>query len=111
MMIHPIIQPELEAMIELFKKHKVNNAFLFGSVLTDRFGEDSDVDILVNFHKDLPPLEKGELIWSLRFALEDSLHREVDLITESSLKNPYFVEELNEKRVKIYEQGREEITF
>lgn len=110
-MIHPNLQPALDTMIELFKKHKVKNAFLFGSALTERFDKDSDIDILINFNEGMAPLEKGELIWSLRFALEDALQRDVDLITEPSLKNPYFIEELHEKRVKIYEQGRKEIAF
>jgi len=106
-MIHPIIQPKLNAIVALLKKHKVRNAFLFGSVLTERFDKNSDIDILIYFIEGLAPLEKGELIWSLRFALEDVLQRNVDLVTEPSLKNPYFIEELHEKRVKIYEQGRE----
>ena len=89
-------------IISLFEKHKIKDAYLFGSALTDSFGEKSDVDFLVNFNDDLEPLEKGELMWSLRFSLEDSLNRPIDLITESSLKNPYFIEELNETKQKIY---------
>jgi len=89
-------------IIPLFEKHKIKDAYLFGSALTDKFNEKSDVDFAVNFIDDLDPLEKGELLWSLRFSLEDSLNRNIDLITESSLKNPYFIEELNEKKVKIY---------
>jgi predicted nucleotidyltransferase len=34
--------------------------------------------------------------------LEDHLKRPVDLITETSLKNPYFIEEVNETKMKIY---------
>jgi len=101
-MINVSLQPHLPSMISLFKKHKIRDAYLFGSALTERFDEKSDVDILVNFDEHIEPLEKGELMWNLRFSLEDHLNRPIDLITESSLKNPYFIEELNEKKQKIY---------
>jgi len=101
-MINSHLQPYFPLIISLFEKHKIKNAYLFGSALTDKFDEKSDVDFLVNFIDDLDPLEKGELLWNLRFSLEDNLNRPIDLITESSLKNPYFIEELNEKKLKIY---------
>jgi len=93
----------LPLIISLFEKHKIKEAYLFGSVITDKFDENkSDVDFLVNFLDGIDPLEKGELLWSLRFSLEDNLKRPVDLITETSLKNPYFIEEVNETKMKIY---------
>ena len=101
-MTNTFLQLHLPLIISLFEKHKIKDAYLFGSALTDKFDEKSDIDFLVNFYDDLDPLEKGELLWSLRFSLEDDLNRPIDLITESSLKNPYFIEEVNEKKQKIY---------
>jgi len=101
-MVTPSLQPYFSLILSLFEEHKIKDAYIFGSALTNRFDEKSDVDFLVNFIDDLDPLEKGELLWNLRFSLEDNLNRSVDLITESSLKNPYFIEELNEKKIKIY---------
>ena len=93
----------LPLIISLFEKHKIKDAYLFGSAITDKFDEqNSDVDLLVNFIDGIDPLEKGELLWNLRFSLEDSLNRPVDLFTETSLKNPYFIEEVNETKLKIY---------
>ena len=101
-MINTSLQPHLPLIISLFEKYKIKDAYLFGSALTDKFNEKSDVDFLVNFDDDLDPVEKGELLWNLRFSLEDDLNRPIDLITASSLKNPYFIEELNETKQKIY---------
>jgi predicted nucleotidyltransferase len=101
-MINASLLPHFPLIISLFEEHKIKDAYLFGSALTNNFNEKSDVDFLVNFNDNLDPLEKGELLWSLRFSLEDNLNRAVDLITESSLKNPYFIEELNETKQKIY---------
>ena len=100
--INTHIQPHLPLIMSLFEKHKIKDAYLFGSALTDKFDKKSDVDFLVNFTDGLDPVEKGELLWDLRFSLEDTLNRPIDLITETSLKNPYFIEEVNEKKMKIY---------
>jgi predicted nucleotidyltransferase len=96
-MIHPSIVPLLPKVVSLLVKHKVKDAYLFGSVLTNKFDLDSDVDFLINFEEGLNPILKGDLWWSLH----DSL-REVDLIPEKSLKNPYFIKDINRTKNKIY---------
>lgn len=101
-MIHPEFQPYLPKVIQILKEHKVKDAYLFGSVLSSRFNEDSDVDFLVSYESFDDPVAFGDNIWDLRFALEDNLHRDVDLINEDNLKNPYFNQELNETKYKIY---------
>ncbi len=102
-MIHKTIQPYLPQVIQLFKKHKIKNAFLFGSVLTERFNEESDIDLLVNFIDYSNPLEVGQSIWDLEDELETLTNRKIDLLTERSLKNPYFILELNNTKKLIYE--------
>ena len=38
-MIHQSIQPYLPKVIELFRKHKITSAYVFGSVLTEKFND------------------------------------------------------------------------
>ncbi len=101
-MIHQSILPYLPKILELFKKHKITSAYVFGSVLTDKFNENSDVDFLVNIQEDLDPVEAGEHLWDLTYELEDLLKRPVDLLTERSLKNPYFIKQVNDTKFAIY---------
>jgi uncharacterized protein len=101
-MLHPSFEPYLPRVIELLKLHRISSAYVFGSVLTDRFSATSDVDFLVNIQEDLDPVEAGGHLWNLTFELEDLLHRKIDLLTERSLKNPYFIEEVNKTRFPIY---------
>ena len=101
-MINKEFLPYLPAVIKILKNHMVKSAYLFGSVLTDRFNKDSDVDFLVEYVPMEDPVAFGDNIWDLRFALEDGLHRDVDLINVNNLKNPYFIQELNETKYKIY---------
>jgi uncharacterized protein len=86
----------------IFQRHKVEKAYLFGSATTPDFSAQSDIDLLITFQKDIEPLEKGELWWSLYDALRLHFNREIDLVTESSLKNPYFIEEVNNTKQLIY---------
>lgn len=90
--IHPNFQPSIPVIIDILKKYKIKNAYLFGSVLTNKFNDKSDLDILINFQTDVTdPLLKGELLWSLQFAIEDVFHRNVDLLQETTPINPYFI--------------------
>jgi predicted nucleotidyltransferase len=78
--------------IERFcRGHHVRWLSVFGSVLTDRFGPDSDVDVLVEF-------EPGQVVGYLglaRMELELSrlLGRKVDLRTPAELSR-YFRDEV-----------------
>lgn len=104
-MINPTFQPKIPLIIELFKKYHVKNAYFFGSVLTEQFNNKSDLDILINFKPEIKdPLFKGQLMWDLQFAIEDTFHRKVDILQEKTPKNPYFIKELNETKQLIYEQ-------
>jgi len=87
---------------EIFKNHKIEKAYVFGSALNENFNQDSDIDFLIKFEDDLQPLEKGELWWELHDTLRVLLKREIDLVTENSLKNPYFIKEVNETKKLIY---------
>ena len=86
----------------IFKKHKIDKVYLFGSVLTNEYSKDSDIDFLIKFQDNLNPLEKGELWWSLHDTLRLYFNREIDIVTEKSLKNPYFIKELNKTKQLIY---------
>lgn len=101
-MLNPFLQQKLPNIIPMFQKHYVERAYAFGSVVTDRFNDDSDVDLLFDFKEGLAPEVLGEHIWDLWDELEQFFSRKVDLLTSKSLKNPYFIEELNEKKMLIY---------
>ena len=64
-MLHPSFQSYLPQLKVVFNKYKVRNAFVFGSVLTDGFNQDSDFDFVVNFIDYCDQLEVGESIWNL----------------------------------------------
>ncbi|MDB4918539.1 nucleotidyltransferase family protein [Mucilaginibacter sp.] len=101
-MLHATLQSKLPQVTKLFKDHKIKSAFAFGSVVSDNFDDESDIDLLINFEDGLEPLERGEIWWDLHDSLRAVFNREIDLVIENSLKNPYFIEEINEKKRLIY---------
>ena len=86
----------------LCKKYKVKNLLVFGSILTDRFNNESDVDFSVSFHPEEDPLTSGDNFINLYIGLEDLMGRKIDLVSEDYIRNKYFKEELDETKRLIY---------
>ncbi|MCF6357173.1 MAG: nucleotidyltransferase domain-containing protein [Draconibacterium sp.] len=97
-----IISSNINRIKPLFETHKIERAYIFGSAVTGKFDENSDLDFLIKFQAGLKPLEKGELWWNLHDSLRDFFKREIDIVTENSLKNPYFIKEIDETKELIY---------
>ncbi|MBI4242588.1 MAG: nucleotidyltransferase family protein [Planctomycetes bacterium] len=72
--IIPLVKP-------LLKKHGVTKAGLFGSIVTGAFNKDSDIDFLVEFEDGRSLLD----LIGLKYALQDILNRNVDIVTPNSL--------------------------
>jgi predicted nucleotidyltransferase len=97
-----LISSNIDEVKRLFKSHKIEKAYVFGSAVSDNFTEKSDLDFLVKFEDNVAPLEKGVLWWDLHDTLRDLFNREIDIITEGSLKNPYFIKEIEDTKELIY---------
>ena len=96
------LQQKLPQLHIILKTNKVKRAYIFGSACTDLFTDDSDVDILIAFEDGLDPIEYGENFFKIAYQAESLLHKKVDLITESSLSNSYFIAQMNKTKVQVY---------
>ncbi len=96
-----IIEQNIDQIVALCKKYKVAKLWVFGSILTPRFNEDSDIDFSVIFHYD-----KIQDLFVTFFdfieEMEILLGRKVDLIDETAIKNLYFRKELDKTKYQIY---------
>lgn len=98
-----LIELNLQRIIDLCRQHKVKSLAVFGSILTDRFNDNSDVDLLVDFE----PFdhEKEDYVrnyFDLLDAFEALFHRKVDLIEEKGLRNKFFIANVNRTKQMIY---------
>jgi len=85
------IQLDPEYVAEFCKRNHIRKLALFGSVLTDRFRDESDIDVLVEFEEEarvgLFDLARMEI------ELTEKLGRKVDLRTPKELSR-YFRDEV-----------------
>jgi predicted nucleotidyltransferase len=76
-----------DEIAEFCRRWQITELAVFGSVLRQNFGPESDVDVLVTFsseaHHSLFDFVQAQL------ELEDMLRRPVDLVEKVSLVNPY----------------------
>lgn len=93
----------ISSITELCKTHKVKSLYAFGSVLTDKFNDESDIDLIVDF-ENLPIEDYVDNYFELKFSLEDILKRPIDLLEEKAIKNPYFKQSINQKKQLVYGQ-------
>lgn len=77
--------------------------YSFGSILTPRFNDESDVDLSVNMLPEKDPLISGANFLNLYLDLQDIFGRKVDLVSEEYVQNPYFKKTLEETKRLIYE--------
>ena len=75
---------------------------LFGSAVKGTFGEESDVDFVVEFEWHPDPLERGRRWTHLWEDLKDVFGRHIDLIVASTIKNPYIAKSIARANVDLY---------
>ena len=102
-----IIKDEIFKQVTDFKtlcqKHKVKYLYAFGSSTTENFDfNKSDIDLLVEI-EDIDPIERGEKLISLWDTFELFFHRKVDLLTDSSIHNPYLRKSIDSTKILIYD--------
>ena len=83
------------------KNFKVKRLDLFGSLARGEGSPSSDLDLLVEFENPDDSLSKR--FFGLLHQLEDDLGCQVDLLTMSGLRNPYFRRSILKERINIYE--------
>ena len=96
-----LIIDNLDNIKALCIKHNVRTLFAFGSVCTETFDEKSDIDLLISFQ----PMDYGDYAdtyFELADKFENLFHRPVDLVTDKSLYNPYFIDSINNTKKLLY---------
>ncbi|MDE5785508.1 MAG: nucleotidyltransferase domain-containing protein, partial [Duncaniella sp.] len=89
--------------IALCKKYKVSKLWAFGSILTSRFNDESDIDLLVVFDKTrIALLDMADTFFDFIDELEALFGRKVDLTDYSAISNKYFKEEVDENKLLLW---------
>jgi uncharacterized protein len=95
------LQTFIPLIIQLCESHKVQNLYAFGSVLTDKFHSESDIDLIVDFGA-MPVEDYADNYFDFKFSLQDILQRKIDLLEDKAIKNPYFRTTVNAQKQLVY---------
>jgi len=96
-----IIKDKLEELKKMCQDYDVKTMHVFGSACTENFNEKSDIDILISF-KDISIEKYTDNYFDLHYKLEELFGRKIDLLTENSLSNPYFIKSIEETKQLLY---------
>lgn len=96
-----LIEVNIARILEFCKKYRVKSLYVFGSILTDRFSEKSDVDMEVDFNE-MPLDEYVDNYLNLKEALENLFGRDVDLLESKAILNPVLRNNINKSRRLVY---------
>lgn len=100
--MHPSISAHASEIEELCRRYGVERLAVFGSAARDDFdAEASDVDFLVEFRGEARR-RAFDNYFGLKEGLSAVLGRPVDLVTDRSLRNPYFLAEVEASRQVVY---------
>jgi predicted nucleotidyltransferase len=103
-----LINSSEDKLAELCRKYGVLRLYLFGSAASERFSaESSDLDFLVEMENREATGAYADRYLGLAADLETLFGRRVDLVSEESVRNPYFRRELEATRRLVYGQSLE----
>lgn len=105
--MNSVTEPFESALRELCRRFRVERLYVFGSAADGRFeASRSDLDFLVTLEAQTPG-EYAANYLDLAQAMEKLFQRRVDLVTERSIRNPYFREAVNATRQLLYDRRDE----
>ena len=96
-----LIDIHTKDIFRLCSKYKVRRLYAFGSALTNKFNNNSDIDFIVDFEpQDIRYY--ADNYFNLKFSLEDTFKKQIDLLEEKAIKNPYFKQAIKNKLHLVY---------
>ena len=97
-----LIEENRQALQRLCVRHHIARLELFGSAAKGLFdAQTSDLDFLVEFLP-LQPGEYADAYFTLLESLQALFGRPIDLVMAHAIRNPYFLQSVNETRTVVY---------
>jgi predicted nucleotidyltransferase len=96
-----LIEKNIDIIQSLCAKYRVLKLFAFGSVLTEKFNNNSDIDLIVDF-ENISVNEYADNYYDFKFSLQDAFHRNIDLLEDKAIKNPYLRQSIDSSKRLIY---------
>lgn len=95
------VEQYLPQIKKLMLHYGVERAFLFGSAASGTMKESSDVDFIIKFPDSMHYTTYADNYFALADALENLLKKDVELVTEKTLTNPYLLQTINAHKLQL----------
>jgi predicted nucleotidyltransferase len=96
-----VIEENLGQIQHILRHFGVERAYAFGSAVKGNMHKQSDIDFIIRFPETMQFKAYSDNYFGLAHALEDLLKREVDLVAEETLSNPYLIESIDSHKVRL----------
>lgn len=96
-----IINQHLPQIQKLMRQYGVQKAYAFGSAVKGNMHVSSDVDFVISFPENMDMETYADNYFSLIDALENLLQRQVELVAEETLSNPFLIQGINSHKVEL----------
>ena len=102
-----LLHEKRNEIAEVCRKFSIRKLEVFGSAATGAFDpETSDIDFIVDLGEYDDTV--GSRYMGLATALEELLDRRIDLVTEPSIRDPFFKAKISQQRQTVYEARNRE---
>jgi len=96
-----IIEDNIINIRKLCQTYLVKELYVFGSAASEKMDQNSDIDFLISF-QNIPAVQYADNYFSIHYELEGFFGRKIDLLTENSLSNPYFIQSIEKTKKLLY---------
>ncbi len=96
-----MFEKNIKKLTELCNKYRVLRLYVFGSAMSEKFRNDSDIDFLVTFGS-VELNDYADNYFDFKFSLEDLFNRKIDLLEEKTIKNPFLKQSIDTSKELIY---------
>jgi predicted nucleotidyltransferase len=103
-----LIEQHHSALSDLCRRHGVERLYLFGSAAGERSERPGDLDFLVEMTDRQPTASYADRYLDFADELERLFGRRVDLVTDQSIRNPYFRREIEATRELVFGKPHKE---
>jgi len=96
-----IVETNIDQVRDLCIKHRVGKLFVFGSVLTNKLKKNSDIDFIVDY-EGVDLYSYADNYFDLKYSLERLFKRDVDLLEDKAINNPFLRQSIDSTKQLIY---------
>ena len=96
-----LLQQHLLQIQQLMSQYGVQKAYAFGSAVKGTMTANSDIDFIIRFPDNMDYETYYNNYVGLMHSLEGLLKRDIELVAEETLQNPYLIKSIDSHKMQV----------